>query len=212
MKFATRNHAGQMLARRLHQWASPEALVYALPRGGVPVGVEVALALHLAFDLVIPRRLGHPTNRELAVGAVTENGEPVLDLAETKDIDAVWLDWQIRQERAEARRRRHVYRNDRMRGSAANRCAILVDDGIATGFTMEAAVREVRADGPSRVVVAVGVASRAAAARFRSIADDFVANFVADDFTGSVGAYYDEFPHLDDAAVLRELARIEPTA
>lgn len=208
MKFANRARAGQELAKCLRGVVPREAVIYALPRGGVPVAVEVALALGRPLDLLIPRKIGHPFNPEYAIGAVTEHGEPVLNAAETAELDAGWLRRRIEEEREEAHRRRELYCAGRPRLSARGRCAVLVDDGIATGLTMEAAVREVQGDDPASVIVAVAVAPRDTARRFEAMVSRFVAAQLPESFQGSVGAYYEDFGQTRDDDVLRELARL----
>ncbi|MFP5304818.1 MAG: phosphoribosyltransferase [Gammaproteobacteria bacterium] len=206
MRFRNREHAGQQLASLLEGRIHKPAIVYALPRGGVPVAAVIARALELPLDLVIPRKLGHPWQPEYAIGAVTETGEPVCNEDELRRVDADWFAARVEAERREAQRRRQLYSGGRARISAQGQCAILVDDGVATGLTLEAAIREVRADGPSRLVVAVGVAPRETAARFGKLVDAFVSAQLPEHFQGAVGAYYEDFRQLTDDDVLAALA------
>lgn len=209
MRFRNRHDAGRRLAQALAQVVRTPAIVYALPRGGVPVGAEVALALRLPLDLVVSRKVGHPSQPEYAVCAVTETGESLCDPQERAHLDPVWLANRIHAERAEALRRRERYGRGHPRRLASGRTAILVDDGIATGLSMEAAIREVRADGPTRLIVAVPVAPAETAARFRELCDAFIAVHVPERFLGAVGAYYEDFTQVSDDEVMRELARAQ---
>lgn len=208
MSFENRRDAGRRLARLLEPHVHRPAVVYALPRGGVPLAVDVALGLRLPLDLVMARKIGHPQQPEYAVGAVTETGVPVIAPHMEHQLDPGWLARRVAEERAEAQRRRKVYGGGHPRLSAAGKCAILVDDGIATGLTMEAAIDEIRGDAPRWLVVATAVAPREAATRFAALCDDFVAVEIPEHYAGSVGAYYESFPQLSDQAVLDELARL----
>ena len=141
MYFRNREDAGRKLASLLTKYRGRDAVVFALPRGGVVLGVEVAAALDVPLDLVIPRKIGHPVNPEYAIAAITEHGDLACNEVEIAMIDPAWFRSQQVNERREAQRRRDLYMNGRKEHSAANRIAILVDDGIATGLTMRAAAR-----------------------------------------------------------------------
>jgi predicted phosphoribosyltransferase len=208
MRFDNRRQAGQALARALAPELQRPAIVYGLPRGGVPLAVEIALAHKLPLDLAIPRKIGHPWQPEYAICAVTETGQPVCNEEELRRVDKAWFRARVEAERKEARRRRVFYRGDHPRMSAAGQCAILVDDGIATGLTMQAAVADVRADGPARLIVAVAVAPRETVEHFAGFVDRFVAVHVPDFYAGAVGNYYLDFHQLSDQDVLDELARL----
>jgi predicted phosphoribosyltransferase len=204
--FKDRKEAGQRLGAALAgKYAGEEGVVYALPRGGVVLGVEVARALGMPLDLVIARKIGHPHNPEYAIGAVTEGGEPVSNPRELARVGAEWFARAVERERREARRRREVYVGGRAPLSPAGRTAILVDDGIATGLTMEAAVREVRRHHPKRLVVAVPVIPPDTAARLAREVDEVVALDVPADYFGAVGAYYADFPQVTDEQVVAAL-------
>ncbi len=171
----------------------------------MPVAVEIARRLGLPLDLIMARKIGHPQQPEYAIGAVTETGEPVFNAEERQQLDADWLAARISAERAEARRRRELYCGGRARRSAHGQCAIIVDDGVATGLTLEAAIRELRGDHPARLIVAVGVAPPDTAQRFRAQVDDFVAVHVPAQFQGAVGAYFEDFHQLGDDDVLAQM-------
>lgn len=208
MRFTDRADAGKQLANALKQYRDTDGIVYALPRGGVVLGTEVARALNLPLDLLIPRKIGHPLQPEYAIGAVTESGEMVLNETEIVELDRAWLRAAIAAARDEARRRRESYLGGHEPASAAGKTAIIVDDGIATGLTMEVAIRDCRRHDPARVVVAVPAAPHDTVARLSRFTDAFV---VLDDspcFLGAVGAYYDFFPQVRDDEVVALLNSI----
>lgn len=208
MLFRNRREAGKRLAKALAPHVEAPAIIYALPRGGVPVAAEVARRLELPLDLVIPRKIGHPCQPEYAIGAVTESGAPIYNDQELPGIDEAWLQAEVKAEREEAARRRKRYCAGRTRSSAHGRCAVLVDDGVATGLTLEAAIEEVKADRPARLIVAVPVAPYETAQRIAGLVDRVVAVQTPADFRGSVGAYYEKFGQVSDEDVLDELARL----
>ena len=175
--------------------------MYALPRGGVPLGVEVAKALHMPLDLIIPRKIGHPSNPEYAICAVGESGALVCNEAELSRVDQEWFQKQVQAEREEARRRRTYYLKGRESVSLKGKMAIIVDDGIATGLTMEAAIQDAKQQGPGKVVVAVPVAPRDTVDRLRREVDDFVTLDIPEMYLGAVGAYYDNFTQVSDEEV-----------
>lgn len=212
MRFKNRHQAGQALAQVLKPHVAGAAIVYALPRGGVPLGVEVARELALPLDLVIPRKIGHPWQPEYAICAVTESGEPICNQSELAGVDQSWFAQRVEAERKEAHRRRELYGAGRPRQSAAGKCAILVDDGIATGLTMQAAVAELKQDRPARLIVAVAVAPRETVERFAPLVDRFVAAHIPEHYAGAVGSYYEDFRQLSDQDVLDELARLQDAA
>jgi predicted phosphoribosyltransferase len=203
MRFRDRTEAGKKLAQALDTYREQSAVVYALPRGGVVLAVEIAQALRLPLDLIIPRKIGHPYNAEYAIGAVTEDGEPVYNEWEIARLDPHWLKQQVASERQEARRRRELYLQGRKPISVAAKTAILVDDGIATGLTMLAAIRDIKQRQPSQVVVAIPVAPQDTVGRLLQEADQVVGLDITDHYRGAVGAYYDYFPQVSDAEVIR---------
>lgn len=203
MRFNDRTEAGIKLAQALACYRDQPAVVYALPRGGVVLGVEIAQALRLPLDLVIPRKIGHPYNSEYAIGAVTEDGDPVYNERETARVDPGWLRQAVAGERLEARRRREQYLQGQEPLPVAGKTAILVDDGVATGLTMLAAIRDIKKRRPTRVVVAVPVAPKDTADRLLQEADEVVGVEITDQYLGAVGAYYNYFPQVSDAEVIR---------
>jgi putative phosphoribosyl transferase len=213
MRFEDRTEAGQKLAALLApKYAHRDGIVYALPRGGVVLGAEIAPRLGMPLDLVIARKIGHPHNPEYAIGAVTETGEPVVNPQELAQIPNQWFARQVEAQRREARRRHQVYLQGRAPLSPKGTIAILVDDGIATGLTMEAAVRELRRREAGTVVVAVPVAPADTAAKLAGEVDDFLALDVPQYYLGGVGAYYDEFAQVSDEQVIALLRRTAEAA
>jgi putative phosphoribosyl transferase len=213
MRFRDRADAGGRLARALEHYRDGDGIVYPLPRGGIVLGVEVAAHLRLPLDLVIPRKIGHPWNPEYALCAVTEHGEPVCNPDELARVDPVWFAAQVEEARREARRRRELYLGDRKPLDAAGRIAILVDDGIATGLTMRAAIKDVRDRKPARIVVAIPVGPADTVEWLGHEVDEVVTLEAPEYFLGAVGAYYADFAQLTDEDVIRlmrAVSRAEP--
>jgi ribose-phosphate pyrophosphokinase len=202
MRFRDRRDAGTQLGRLLAPYAGPLTVVYALPRGGVVLGAVVAEMLGAPLDVVIARKVGHPMNPEYALCAVTEHGQPVCNPHEVEAVDPAWLETATTREREEAARRRARYLGTRPSISAEGKVAILVDDGIATGLTMRAAIRDIWRQHPSKVVVAVPVIPAETAVVLREEADEVVAVEVVTDFFGAVGMYYDDFRQVEDDEVI----------
>lgn len=171
--FKDRKEAGKRLADKLAQYRGQDAVVLALPRGGVVVGYEVASALHLPLDIVVARKVGHPTDPEYAICAVDEKGT-LLCNKEAGAVHQPWLKKEIERQRKEALRRIGAYRGERKPEAITGKIAILVDDGIATGLTMRLAVMAVRRQNPGTLVIAVPVAPGSAIVEFRKEADDLV--------------------------------------
>lgn len=180
---------------------TPDALVLGIPRGGVIVAAEVARLLALDLDIVVVRKIGAPNDPEYAVGAVDENGA-IIGGAYAED-DA-YLMRAAAAAREEIGRRMEVYRGDRARPRVAGRDVAVVDDGIATGLTVQAAVRSLRARGATRVIVAAPVASAEAARELAGVADDVIVLDIPDAF-GAVGAFYRDFAQTADAEVVAAL-------
>jgi putative phosphoribosyl transferase len=208
--FEDRKAAGRLLASRLEELRPAEPIVLALPRGGVPIGAEVATALGARLDVLIVRKVGAPGNSELAIAAIVD-GEPPDVVLNREIIEAYGLDDEevsalIAAERPELERRRTAFRGTRRAPSLRGHTVILVDDGAATGATMRVAVRAVRRRGPSKVIVALPVAAPEAVAELAREADDVVclskpARFMA------LGYHYRYFPQLEDSEVVDHLDR-----
>jgi predicted phosphoribosyltransferase len=207
--FADRAEAGVALARALESWrGAADAIVLGLPRGGVPVAHEVASALGLPLDVLVVRKLGLPWQPELAMGAIASGGAVVVNdevLRYLPPGSAAFDEVRLREQR-ELERREREYRGDRPPLDMKGRTGILVDDGLATGATMEAAVRSLRAIGAARVVVAVPVASVEARERIAGVADEVVC-LETPEFFSAVGQWYREFGQTSDSEVRELLAR-----
>lgn len=209
MLFQDRADAGRQLAARLTHYADrPDVIVLALPRGGVPVGYEIARALHAALDLFLVRKLGVPGHEELAMGAIASGGVRVLndEVVGALDIPPEVIDIVAGDERVELERREQAYRGDRPPPDVRGKVVILVDDGLATGSTMRAAVAALRRMGPEEVVVAVPVGAPATCDEFRTIADDVVCARTPEPFH-AVGLWYEDFAQTTDDEVHALLER-----
>jgi putative phosphoribosyl transferase len=208
VRFQDRRDAGRRLARRLEHLRRQDVVVLGLPRGGMPVAYEVARELGAGLDVLVVRKLGVPWQPELAFGAVGENGLRVLndDVLRRARLRPDARRTVERAERAELDRRLGLYRRERPPVPVTGRTVVVVDDGLATGATAEAACRVVHGLGAGRVVLAVPVGPEQTVRRLRQSADEVVC-LQSPRFFGSVGAWYDAFPQVDDAEVADLLAR-----
>lgn len=210
MHFHDRADAGRQLARALNKYRKHDGVVYALPRGGVVLGAIVARALGMPLDLLIPRKIGHPLQPEYAIGAVVESGELVSNRYEVERVDPQWFRREVEAERLEARRRRELYLGGREPPPVAGKTAIIVDDGIATGLTMEVAILDARRRRPAHLVVAVPVAPPETVERLAREVDEFVVLDRSPYYLGAVGAYYDRFPQVSDEEVIALMRSVNP--
>ncbi|WP_137920335.1 phosphoribosyltransferase [Hydrogenophaga sp. 2FB] len=206
--FQDRRGAGRALAQRLSGYADrPDVRVLALPRGGVPVGFEVGQALHAPLDVLVVRKLGAPDHEELALGAIAPGVCHVNQrLVQELCIDPERLDRIVEQEQVELARRERLYREGRPPLDVHGACVIVVDDGLATGATMRAAVLALRAMAPARVVVAVPVAAQDTCAALRCEADEVVCVATPYPFV-AVGLWYRDFSQTSDDEVRDLLAQ-----
>jgi len=208
--FHDRKDAGRRLANALSGFKGQNCVVLALPRGGVPVGAEVATALDAPLDLLLVRKIGAPRQPELAVGSVVDGGEPIIvrderimDMTGTSDAA---FDTICARELKEIERRRKFYLGSRRPADLEGRIAIVVDDGLATGNTMRAALKGARQRKPALLVLAVPVAPPSTLAEFRGEADRIVCLETPEPF-GSVGYFYENFEQTEDEEVITLLAR-----
>jgi erythromycin esterase-like protein/predicted phosphoribosyltransferase len=207
-RFRNRSEAGRLLAERLRQYRGGEdVIVLGLPRGGVPVAYEVAQELDLPLDVYLVRKLGVPGHEEFAFGAIATGGVRVLntDLIERLDLPAEWIEAIDAKERRELERRERVYRGERPPPELAGRTVILVDDGLATGSTMLAALQAVREDDPAKVVAAAPVAAPEVCGALEPVADEVVCLATPEPLR-AVGLWYEDFSEITDEEV-RELLK-----
>lgn len=203
MQFKDRIAAGQFLAGELAEYANrPEVLVLGLPRGGVPIAFEVATALNAPLDVFVVRKLGVPGQEELAMGAIASGGVRVLndDIVRSLNISEREIDKVAAREQRELERREHLYRDERPSPIIKGRTVILVDDGLATGATMRAAVVALRQHQPTQIVVAVPVSSPDTCQQFQTEVDEIVCALTPQPFY-SVGLWYENFPQTTDEEV-----------
>jgi len=200
--YTSRQDAGKKLAVELRRFESPDTVVMALPRGGVVLGLEVAKVLHVPLGLILVKKIGHPSYAEYAIGAVAEDEAPIYNESEVAAIDKKWLKKAEQSARRVIKERRETYFNtDIAQPEIEDKTIIIVDDGIATGLTMEAAVKYVLGDEPKRVIVAVPVASRESVSALSKLADEIIVLDNPDHFLGAVGSHYQEFNQVDDDEV-----------
>lgn len=207
-KFVDRREAGQILATKLKAFAKrTDVIVLGLPRGGIPVAFEVAKALYLPLDVCLVRKLGVPGHKELAMGAIASDGVRVLnyDIVSTLGISSNKIDEVAAKELRELQRRDRVYRGDRSSPNLKDRTVILVDDGIATGASMRAAITVLREEQPRSIIVAIPVASSSICDELRSEVDKLVCLTTPEPFY-SVGLWYDYFSQTTDEEVSKLLA------
>ena len=214
MMFRNRSEAGRWLADSLKAYARrPDVIVLAPPRGGVPVGFELARALEVPLDVFLVRKLGLPGQEELAMGAIASGGVRVLndDVVQALAVPSSVIDRVARAEEEELRRRESAYRGSRPEPDLGGRVVILVDDGLATGSTMRAAVRAVKQMQPARVVVAVPVAAASTRDDLAAEVDEIVCETPPEPFL-AVGRWYEDFSQTTDEEVrdlLERAARVE---
>ena len=209
MRFKNRLEAGVQLAILLQKYADDNLVVYALPRGGVPLGVEIAKKLHAPFDLVITKKIGHPGNPEYALCAIAEDGEPICNQDDIGYIDNRWLQEEIDRVRVEIKRRREKYFGEITHPDIEGKTAIIVDDGIATGYTMLAAINEIKRRKPGKIVVAIPITPEDTARELRKVTDDLVSVEIDPFYLGAVGAYYDDFSQVEDEEVIYLIKSLE---
>jgi putative phosphoribosyl transferase len=205
--YRNRIDAGRVLAGHLGRYKSGDAVVYAIPRGGIPVAVEVAKRLGIELDVIVARKIPIPDNTEAGYGAVTEDGAIVLNepLVERLGLTRQQIERHADEVRAEIRRRQAAYRTELRPSSVEGRAAIIVDDGLASGYTMMAAIRSMRKQGAIKVVAAAPVASSSAWELIRSTADEVVCPIVSYSYPFAVAGFYRQWHDLTDEEVIDDL-------
>lgn len=202
-RFTDRRHAGRVLAQALsHLAGTPDLLVLALPRGGVPVAYEVARALDAPLDVFVVQKLGFPDHEEFAMGAIASGGVRALnpDLLRHFHVDRAILEDVTARERMELERRERLYRSDRVLAAIADRPVLLVDDGLTTGASMRAAISALKQHGPARIVVGVPVSAPEVCKEVGAQVDEIVCATTPERLT-SVSRWYRNFTHTSDAEV-----------
>ncbi|MFN4285685.1 MAG: phosphoribosyltransferase [Lacibacter sp.] len=199
--FSNRTRAGLALAARLQQYArKPNTLVLAIPRGGVPVAAALAGELQLPLDVVLVKKIGHPTNREYAIGACSLH-DRILNPQEEAAVGAAYIEAETAAVRQRLQEMEQRFRKGKPPLQLKGKTLLVVDDGIATGLTLLATLQLLRRQHPAKLVVAVPVAPEGAAEKMRTVADEFICLHTPDWFTG-VGALYEDFSQVSDAEVI----------
>lgn len=205
--FRDRIHAGRRLAESLKHYQNADALVFAIPRGGIPVAIEVAKKLGSKLDIIVPRKIPIPFHTEAGYGAVTEDGSIVLNepLVDQLGFTSQQIERHAEAVRAEIRRRQSVYRSILAPSAVEGKTAIIIDDGLASGYTMLAAIRSMRRQGATRIVAAAPVASSRAWELVKSAADEVVCPVVSYRYPFAVAGFYRRWHDLTDEEVIRDL-------
>lgn len=197
--------AGKKIARALAKYKGKDAVVYAIPRGGVIVGREIANELHLPLDLVVTRKLVKPGNVNLAFGAVDEAGDRMIDEAVLAEIDPVQAEEEIFRQSEEVTRRAQLYRAGKTPVVSTGKIAIIVDDGITTGYNIRPAVEYIHKQQPKKIVVAIPVAPRHSLEDVRKMADEIVTLISPETFGTSVDEHFVDFAQPSDREVINAL-------
>lgn len=205
MRFTDRLDAARQLSKKLEAVSREKPVVLALPRGGVPLGLEIARTYQLPLDVILSKKIGHPLYPEFAIGALAEDGDPLVNSYQKKNLDEEWLTHEIESIRQQIADRRGMYDKVLKKQDLRNRSVILIDDGIATGMTMKAAIESVRKQEAATVTVAVPVIPKDTYHELVKLADRVIAVDVPEAFLGAVGAYYGKFNQVSDREVIRML-------
>lgn len=216
--FKDRRSAGKLLAERVKELKPADPVVLAMPRGGVPVGLEVAKALGAPLDLVLVRKIGVPYQPELAAGAVVDGDQPEIvvndDVMQLAGLTSEYIDERAKEELVEIERRRQVYLSGRPRVPLNGRTLIIVDDGIATGASIRAAIAALKRRNPLKLILAVPVAPADTIEKLRAEVDDVVCLQMPEPFY-AIGMHYDDFHQVPDDEVVRlmnEAPALEPVS
>ncbi len=207
MHFKNRREAGKLLAQKLTEYKN-KAVVFALPRGGVVLGAEVARELNVPLSLIFTRKIGHPMQSEYSIAAVSESGEVVVNKNELKTIDETWFEKEVEKQKKEIQRRKKLYVKKEKTSAAKGKIAIIVDDGVATGFTMKVAVKELVLQHPKKIIIASPVVFPGALEMFNDTKAEIIALDTSDD-KQSISSYYDVFPQVTDKEVVRLLSQVK---
>lgn len=201
-KFKNRIEAGTKLVKYLKKYQGQNTIVLGIPRGGIIPASVVAKHLTVPLGLIIVRKIAHPYNPEYAIAAIGESGKIITGGSEINSIDQSWFKAKCQNQLLEAKRRRAKYLGKHKNLKLRTKTVILIDDGLATGLTMEAAIDELKAQKPAKIIIAVPVTPLDAFNKLSGEVDDFISLIITENFRGSVGAYYDEFPQVEDQEVV----------
>lgn len=209
MRFKDRTEAGTLLASRLLKYKN-KAVVYGLPRGGTVIAREIALKLNSPLSLIVTRKIGHPTQPEFAIGAIAADGDFIGNEEEIKLVNKEWLEKEKEIERAEAKRRQEKYLGSVIHFFSKDKVTILVDDGVATGYTIRLGIIELRHIFPKKIIVATPVIPFDISLIIKREADELSALLIPQNnkFLGAVGAYYDRFPQVEDTSVINIIKEV----
>lgn len=204
MLFRDRIDAGEQLADLISSKIAKDTIILALPRGGVPLGIAISKRTSASLDLILAKKIGHPSHPEFAIGALAEDGEPIVNEEITLNSD--WLANEVVKINNQIKKRRKLYEDLVVRQSLKNKVVLIVDDGIATGMTMFAAIKAVKTLKASKILVAVPVIPKDTYNHLKKEVDEVFAIDVPERFLGAVGAYYQNFPQISDDEVIKMLA------
>lgn len=207
MYFIDRIDAGKQLSEKITINRPENTLVLALPRGGVPLALEISKKHALPLDVIHAKKLVHPLQSEFAIGAIAEKGEPLLN--EDVEIEQKWVDQEAIRVQEEIARRRELYNAFLVQQTLTGKDIILVDDGIATGMTMFAAIEALKKQQPNKITVAVPIIPKDTYYQLQSIVDQVLYIDVPQQFLGAVGAYYQQFPQITDKEIQTMLKHLE---
>lgn len=209
MMFKDREDAGIQLVRTLNILNPSNTVVLALPRGGVPLGVILANSIGCPFDVLLAKKIGHPSHSEYAIGALAEGGEPLFNEGEKSSLESDWLQAEVSRINQQLEQRREMYEKIVKKQPLKNKDVLLVDDGIATGLTMFAAIEAVKKEEPKRVMVAVPVIPKDTYQTLKKLTDYVFYVDIPNYFLGAVGAYYNNFPQVEDTEVEEMLKKYQ---
>lgn len=200
-QFADRKEAGTLLAKNLKEYRNSPVVVYAIPRGGVIVAHEIATYLHAPLNVILVKKITHPFSPEYAVGAVSERGERIVNEEVVWNLDDKWLLMEEQKLIQELSRKKQLYNKFHHNVSIKNKIVILVDDGIATGYTIQAALKELKRLHPKEIILAIPVLPYHLLKQLQEATINVITLLKPEHFLGSVGAYYKQFPQVTDEEV-----------
>ena len=209
-RFENRKDAGKRLAKILLEYQGKDAVVFAIPRGGVVIAYEIVKLLGASLDIIIPRKIGAPGNQELAIGAVTEDGTTILNtrLVTMLDISEEYIEAEKTKQIKEIKRRIKTYRGDQPQRDLEGKIVILVDDGIATGATVRAAIHSLRKSNPASIIVAVPVGPPDTIQELKQEVDRLICLITYEPFF-AIGQFYTDFSQVPDSDVITLLKKIK---